>query len=267
MNVAITRTVTSEQRELEKKLRELNKLEAKLAQAELDLATMRAELRVIDLMYIRRVGARLAQMDLIEARIAEILGRLNPDDQARQTQAKEARRHAEETRKKAKSAQAAPEKNTQFKPSERLRALYREAAKKTHPDLANNGTDREARNQWMAEINLAYQTGDEERLEALIRDWQASPESVQGDSTSAVLERTIRKIAQVLERLEGIQSDREKLKRSFAYSLRNQMRKAEKEGRDLLEEMSQKIEKQIARKQSLLDDLLKNSPPMWKIEW
>jgi len=45
------------------------------------------------------------------------------------------------------------------------------------------------------------------------------------------------------------------------------MRVAEKEGRDLLEEMVQKIEKQLVSKQKLLDDLVKNAPPVWNIEW
>jgi hypothetical protein len=267
MDVAITRTISQEERELNKRLKQLEKLEVRLTQRELDLATMRAELRAIDLLYIRRVGARLTQLQLIEARIAEILGRLNPEDEDKEERAREAREHAEETRQKTKRAEAASEDSTTFKPSEELRALYREAAKNIHPDLATNDADREIRNQWMAEINAAYQAGDEERLAALLKKWRSSPEAVQGNGLSALLERTMRKIARIKDRLKAIKAEMDHLKDTFAFSLRRQMQAAEKEGRDLLDEMAAKIEKQIQRKQRMLESLMKNAPPMWKIEW
>jgi hypothetical protein len=267
MAVSIIRTITPEQRELDRKLKELKRLETDLAQQELDLATLRAEMRAIDLLYVRRVGARLAQLDLIEARIADLLARLNPDDQATERRAREARKQADETRQKEKTARAAPEGSTQFKPSKRLRGLYRDAAKSIHPDLASDDCDRDLRNQWMVQINEAYQAGDEESLAALLEKWMASPESVQGAGASADLERTIRKIARARERLKAIHTEIDRLRSSFAFNLRLRMRAAEKEGRDLLEEMSKKLDKKISRKQSLLDDLRKNSPPIVNGDW
>jgi hypothetical protein len=267
MSVYITKTVTAEQRELRKKRKELEKLEAELVQRELDLSTMTAELRALDLLYMRKVGIRLTQLDLLDARIAEFLARLNPEDRAAEKRAKEARQHADETRAEARTAQAAPEENTQFKPSESLRALYREAAKNIHPDLACDESDRELRTRWMVEINNAFQGGNEDRLRSLLEQWMNSPESVQGSGTNADLERTIRKIARAQERLKAIQSDMERLKHSFAYSLKMRMRAARKDGRDLLDDMAKKIEKQIANKQGLLDDLLKNAPPSLSVEW
>jgi DNA-binding ferritin-like protein len=119
----------------------------------------------------------------------------------------------------------------------------------------------------MVEINEAYQAGDEERLAALLEKWMASPESVQGAGASADLERTIRKIAQARERLKTIHAEIDRLKNSFAFNLRLRMRAAKKDGQDLLEEMSKKLEKQISRKQRLLDDLRKNSPPIVNGDW
>jgi hypothetical protein len=261
MTDSITKTTISEQRELEKNLKLLKKLEADLVQRELDLATLRNELKAIDLLYIRRVGRRLAQLELIDARITEILARLNPDEEGTQDRAREARRKASETSQRAQEAQAAPEESTRFKPSEKLRTLYREAAKNVHPDLACDEAERETRNQWMAEINAAYSTGDEERLASLLEQWHSSPEAVQGDTLEARIERTQRLITRAKERLRGIRVEMDHLKGTFAYRLRGQMEAAEKAGKDLLEEMAEKIEKQIARKQSLLDDLLKNAPP------
>lgn len=267
MTVSISRTVTQEQRELERLRKELQKLETELVQHELDLNTLSAELKALDLLYIRKVGIQLTRLDLIDARIAEILARLNPDDRAAEKRAKEARKQADKKTEEVKSAQAAKEEETQFKPSENLRALYREAAKRMHPDLACDDNDRELRTRWMVEVNAAYQSGDEARLQKLFEDWENSPESVQGTGTNADLERMVRKIARTKERLKEIQQDMERLKNSFAYGLKMRIRAAKKDGRDLLEEMAQKIARQIERKQALLDDLLKNSPPISGIDW
>lgn len=260
MSVYITKAVTPEERELRRKIKELEKLEADLVQHELDLATMNAELRALDLLYIRKVGIRQTQLDLLDARIAEMMARLNPEDSSAEKRAKEARQHADETQEEVREAQAEPEENTRFQPSESIRQLYRECAKLMHPDLACDDTDRETRNKWMVEINAAYQAGDEEHLRRLMEEWGSSPESVQGTGTNADLERTLRKIAHTHERIKAIQAELDRLKHSFAYSLKMRIRAAFKDGRDLLGEIAAKLQKQIDARQGLLDDLLKNFP-------
>ncbi len=260
MEVSITKTITPEQDELKKKKKTLHKLEADLAQRELDLATLSGELKALELLYMRRVGMRLAHLDLIDARITEILARMNPDDSTVEKKAEKARRKAEKANQKAKAAQDAPEECTRFRPSESLKSLYREVAKRIHPDLATDEESRNLRNQWMVSVNAAYQDGDEEKLRSLLEEWENSPESVQGSGYHADLERTLRKINQAKERIREIKADFDRLKSTFAYSLRIRIELAQREGRDLLEEMAQRIEKQILRKQGLLDELLKNSP-------
>ncbi len=262
MEASITRTSTPEQEELERKRRELNDLEGVLAQRELDLATLSGELRALELLYMRRVGMHLAHLDLLDARITELLARLNPDDQAVEKKAEKARKKAEKVEQKARAAQAAPEESTRFKPSESLKSLYRDIAKRIHPDLASDPADRSLRNHWMVAVNAAYQAGDEEKLRSLFEEWENSPLSVQGTGIQADLERILRKIIQVQERLKRIEADFSRLKSTFAYSLRLRIDSAQREGRDLLQEMAEKVEKQIARKQGLLDDLLKTSPPV-----
>ena len=62
---------TPEEQELEKKKAELAALEAELIQRELDLATFRAELTEFETRYLSIVGVRYAELDEIEAQIAE----------------------------------------------------------------------------------------------------------------------------------------------------------------------------------------------------
>jgi hypothetical protein len=71
MSTDIIRSQTPEEHELERKQAELVALEAELIQRELDLATLRAELAYFESRYLRTVGVLYAELDEIEAQIAE----------------------------------------------------------------------------------------------------------------------------------------------------------------------------------------------------
>ena len=243
MSAGLTKWQTPEEQELSRKLSELDTLEASLAQRELDLATLQAELHAFERRYLRTVGARYAELDEIEAQIAETLAHLNPKDNKAYEQASQARSRAHE------SSQAAGAVDTsaviEFRPSDSLKKLYREIAKRIHPDLATDEKDRARRHKLMAEANRAYEDGDEARLQGILREWELSPESVKGDGPGAELVRVIRKIAQVEQRLQVIDAEIAKLKRSDLSQLISEVEKAEKEGHDLLAEMAARLDQQI----------------------
>lgn len=60
------RRLTPEEQELEKKSAELLALETELAQRELELATLRADLRAFEARYIGTVGVLYAELDEID---------------------------------------------------------------------------------------------------------------------------------------------------------------------------------------------------------
>jgi hypothetical protein len=152
MSRDIEPTQTPEERELTKKLAELGELETALAEKELALATLHADLRAFYARYIRIVGGRYAVLDDFAAQIAEATARhsrLDANAQASATQARaEARRSAE-----AASAGQTSTREERFAPSDSLKKLYREAAKRLHPDLAPNEQERSGRQHLMAEVN------------------------------------------------------------------------------------------------------------------
>ncbi len=247
MTTAIIRTLTPEEEELQKKKVELASLEANLIQRELDLATLRAELSAFECRYLQTVGVLYAELDKIEAQIAEAQARRRPTDHQAQERAARARAQADESAQTAASTT-----EPRAKPTETLKKLFRDAAKRIHPDLAANDADRARRQRFMAEVNRAYEEGDEARLRSLLADWEASPDTVEGEGVGAELVRVIRKIAQIQKRLTEIDSEIQQLRASDLYQLRARVNEAESQGRDLLKEMATQIKQQIiAAKQRL----------------
>jgi len=245
---------TPEEEELDKKLEELSKLESELAQCELDLATLQAELRFFEVKYIQIIGVRYAQLDAIEAEIAKLQASLNPMDHKTQEQAEQAFIQAEKSAKAVEGFQELLKRN-KFTPSEKIKALYREIAKKIHPDFAIDEEEREHRQRLMAEANRAYEDGDETRLKAILDEWENSPDSVKGEGVGAELVRVIRKIAQAKKRLPVIDNEIRQLKQSDLYQLKMKVEESESQGRDLLGEMASQLDRQISFAQERLRNL------------
>jgi chromosome segregation ATPase len=245
------RRLTPEEQELEKKSAELLTLESELAQRELDLATLRAELVAFEARYLSKVGVLYAELDEIEAQIAEVQARLSPKDDRVQQKAAQARAQAQQSAQTARAVQKLGEQK-EFAASENLKKLYREVAKRVHPDLATDEQDRARRQRLMTEANQAYEEGDEAKLQAILDEWESSPESVKGEGVGADLIRTIRKIAQIDKRLSIIENEMAQLMASDLYQLKAKVEEAENEGRDLLADMATQIEGQIAQARNRL---------------
>lgn len=250
----IERVGTPEEEELKRKLEELTVIEAELAEKELELATLTAELQALDSRYIRVVGRRFAELDKLNADIAELLAEHTPDDREAQSAAQEARERAEETARQS-GDEKEPAKAESFVPSREIQELYRRLAKKVHPDLAVDEKDRERRTRIMAEVNKAYAEGDIERLEAILEEWEASPDAIEGEDVGSRLVRTIRMIARVKRRLGQIEKEVQALMETELYELKIRIDEAVQEGRDLIEEMAASVDAQIERARARLEEL------------
>jgi DnaJ-class molecular chaperone len=127
-----------------------------------------------------------------------------------------------------------------------LKSLYREVAKRIHPDLSSDPEDRMKRQQLMAEANEAYQMGDFARLKRILEEYESSPEAVPGEGVGAELVRVIRKITQVRRRLSEIEQEIQKLTASDLAKLKVKTEESARRGRDLLMEMAEQVDRQIA---------------------
>ncbi|MGV9703688.1 hypothetical protein [Streptomyces sp. NPDC003483] len=61
------------------------------------------------------------------------------------------------------------------RPSDEARKLYRELARKAHPDLAQDEDERMRRDEFISRVNAAYARGDEALLRELSEEWAAGP--------------------------------------------------------------------------------------------
>lgn len=247
---------TPEQVELENKQAHLAALQASLAERELELTTLQVNLQAFEREYLRVVGARYAKLDEIEAEIAKYGAFLHPKDAIVPKQAVLAWEKAQKTSQRATSAIASSPQNAH--PGESLKQLYREVAKRIHPDLATDEVERLRRQKLMALANQAYENGDKQNLEAILHQWEHSPEFVQGEGIAVELIRAIRKIAQVRQQLNRIEAEIDTLKQSALYLLREKVIDARIEGRDLLAEMAFQLNKKIARTKGWLEKLRVN---------
>lgn len=244
----LVKSRSPEEQELKNKRAQLKRLEARLAEKELDLATLSAELAAFESRYLHMVGILYFELDEILLKIAEVNVRLHPEKVEVQKRAAEAAARAQETAEAVGRARELEEQQTpeEFEPSEDLKKLYRDVAKKIHPDLASDENERQHRNDLMAEANRAYKDGDTERLKSILREWETCPEAVKGDDIASRLDRVDRKIEKIKTRLEAIRQERVRLILSDLYKLKHKVEKAAEMGRDLLSEMANRVEGDIA---------------------
>ncbi|MGW0987926.1 hypothetical protein ACWD46_17105 [Streptomyces sp. NPDC002486] len=87
------------------------------------------------------------------------------------------------------------------RPSEEARKLYRDLARKAHPDLAQEEKERRRREEFITRVNAAYARGDETELRELAAEWAEGPELKRGPSRAEELYARLEWLAQRKELL------------------------------------------------------------------
>lgn len=237
---------------------ELEVLTQEIAELELELATAQAEIADFSRRYHAAVGKLMVELDLLQAQIAAIEAERQPEDAdlkqaAEQSQAQAERSQQEQQRfedapKNEKIAEAKP-----FAPSRDLKKLYRQIAQKIHPDRAGSEDDRKWRTHLMSEATRAYRNEDETALREVLSLWQEGPAA---GSTAAPSKSALETQLQGMKaRLAGIQSELDRLLASRLYELFVAARLAQRQGRDLLQEMAVTVDLQIAAARQRLQEL------------
>jgi hypothetical protein len=236
---------------------ELEVLGQELAEMELELATAQGELAGFGERYHALIAGRLAELDHLQAKLAQIRMRQAPGDPAAAEAAQQARARAERSgQEHARHRQAHETPPAAFKPSGDLKKRFRQLAQKIHPDRAIDEQDRAWRTQLMSEANRAYRAGNMAALEEVFALWldgrglegvTVSKPAIQPDAESLAAQ-----VGAIRSRIAAIAAELDRLYGSRLYELFAAARVATRQGRDLLEEMAERLDGQIAGAQAAL---------------
>jgi hypothetical protein len=230
--------------ELQRARADLTSVRATLAERELALADLRVELKAFEVRYLTQVGVLYADLDDWEARIAEHEVRLYDSEAARE-RANQARRRAHETRE---AAYGEPEPDL-GEPSPDLRKLFREVARRVHPDRAKDPAEYDDCTRLMARANKAYARGDTEALQRLLDDVLETSDDGYAADLAVELLRICRQIAHFLRDIAAAEVELSSLPTNEIAQLKIDADGAALEGRDLLAELAATLRDRITEAQ------------------
>jgi hypothetical protein len=237
---------------------ELAVLKQRLAERESELSSFEADLGDFEIRYRRALGQRYAVLDdladhIEQSKLDASGGSGAPGGPDRDGQSADGLGDSEGDGEDGPDqnwawawGQREPEREFRKIVSVEAKRLFRLLARRIHPDLARDPGERERRTNLMVAANNAYEQGDVETLRHLLDQWDQSPDSVAGSSPAAELERLIRHVLRVEERLGHIDKRFSDLESSAMGWLRRRVDKAASEGWDLLSHMVKELDRQIA---------------------
>ena len=224
---AIARQPKPEDAELFRRRAELAVLRATLASREADLDHLRAQLNSFEGRYIRQVGVLYIQLDEWEDRIAELNNPTQPQPQALEPE---------------------PEPTPTAEPDPAtldLKSLFREVAKRIHPDRARSAHDELHRNHLMSQANAAFLRSDADLLQRMLNGYDPSTDAGDDQPAAAQLAHLTEQIAQTHQDIATLNAEIEALAASEMAHLRDRTKIAAQQGRDLLAELAARVKGSI----------------------
>jgi hypothetical protein len=224
---------------------ELEVLTQELSELELELATAHAEIAEFTRRYHALIGTRMSLLDELRAELATRLAEADTTDAETRKAATAAQERARQTRRESdRFEEIVQETSRPFAPSGDLKKLFRRLAQKIHPDRADNEPDRAWRTRLMSEANRAYQAGDEAALLEVMALWEEGAEfRAKRETDRNVLSA---QLARLRKRITEIEAELNHLFGSRLYELFTATNIARRAKRDLLQEMAERLDADIA---------------------
>ncbi len=141
--------------------------------------------------------------------------------------------------------QSPPKQKLSVDESAELKALYRQLARRFHPDFALDEADRSYRTGIMMAINAAYAMRDVERLKELALEPDSQPQLI---TDQDLVEALLREWHRCQRRMEEIELELVRLEAHPSAELMRRADKAAEEGRELLDELEIELRERIASK-------------------
>ncbi|MCT7352608.1 J domain-containing protein [Streptomyces sp. 15-116A] len=136
------------------------------------------------------------------------------------------------------------------RPSEEARKLYRDLARKAHPDLAQEDAERSRREEFITRVNAAYARGSEAELRELAEEWAAGPQLRRAPSAAEELYARLEWLSQRKELLTLVAKELEES------AIGSMLRLAPDDPDGLLDEIAEQLRAQLTEREAELAALL-----------
>ncbi|KUN81843.1 J domain-containing protein [Streptomyces griseoruber] len=242
--------------------------EQALIEFEIAVETFRVEVENFSRLHHQKLGPMYTRLDELDAQIAEArAARTGDPEDLRQAQEARARvlpmpgveelfhgwmdgngLFPEAVAMLTEQPVRPPER---VRPSEEARKLYRELARKAHPDLAQQDAERARREEFITRVNAAYARGDEAALRELAEEWAAGPPPAERRPTPS--EELYARLEWLAERKELLTLVARNLEDSAIGSM---LKMAPDDPDRLLDEIAEQLLADVAKKEAELAELV-----------
>ena len=233
-----------------------------------EVYSLKNELAVFEAEYHGRIGVLYVKLDELELAIKEYLKRIELLESGKvknlvdlekeieeqfKTDYQKIKEEKEEAEQYSEEYERVKEKPKLDEESEkRLKSLYRELAKKYHPDMARTPEDKEKFHKIMAEINQAYNDRDLKKMEELAVRLKYPEKIFVRESLEEEFERLLRESEKLDEIISGLEDELAIIKNSDTYEFKVRVDDAGIQDRDLLKEMEGELNTKIEQKEEEL---------------
>jgi hypothetical protein len=240
-----------EEQELTRLEGEQSQLTEQVVSSELELETTKTETSQFQRRYYQTVGRLYVELDELEAGITRAIAEESPDDVAAQAYAQAAQEQARKSAEEAGLIEAQPAPPPVITP--KCKQAFRKAAMLMHPDRATSEPEAQRRTVLMAQVNLAYEKGDQQAIEKLMLEFGQDPEAIAGGDVASRIVKAIRRIAQLRRRLSEIQQELEAQKQTEIYQLKTTIEETEAMGGDPLGDLAQQLLQELSERKIRLE--------------
>ncbi|NOZ83903.1 MAG: DnaJ domain-containing protein [Epsilonproteobacteria bacterium] len=230
-----------------------------------EIATLKRELVSFETEYYGRVGILYVKLDELDLSIKEYFKRIELLKEKRAKNLVEIEKLIEEyfrddhekikeeAEQYTEEYEAVKEKVILDEASEnRLKTLYRELARKYHPDMAQTPEEKERFHEFMAAINQAYNDKDLEKMEELVTILKTPEKVFIKETLEEEFENLLSESEKLDEIISKLEEELEAVKSSDTYQLKIRVDEAKNEGRDLIQEMEDRLKANVSQKEEEL---------------
>ncbi|MDH6576427.1 rhodanese-like domain-containing protein [Kitasatospora sp. MAP5-34] len=230
---------------------------------EVDVETLRVEIDNFALIHHQLLGPLYARLDELDALVAEAVAARTGDAEDHR-RAAEARRQVDELpdldalldsfpTDPGQADPTRPEPPRRVRPGKDAQRIYRDLARRAHPDLTTDQAEQQRRSAFIARVNEAYAHGDSRALEELAEEWSTAPEAAPAPDAPDRLGWLNQRLEWLTGKITQLATEQVRLENTAMGEL---LRLAPQEPDRLLEELAEQLLAKAAERQAELARLL-----------